>query len=88
MNNRQIELLATSISAGILAYMLQPILGSLIAIVISIVLGFLVRAKFFAVGVVSIALWMILFKVFGVIMAMLLIGGIVVGCLIFLNKEV
>lgn len=85
MNNKQIELLATSISTGILAYMLQPIFGTLIAIVISVALGLLVRAKFFIVGVVSIVLWMILFKVFGVIVAMLLIGGIVAGLILTSN---
>lgn len=91
MNNKKIELLAASISAGILAYMLQPILGSLIALVISVALGIFIRTKFFVVGVVSIALWMILFKVFGVIITLLLIGCIAAGLMyfdFFNNKEV
>jgi len=90
MNNKQLELLVASISTGILAYMLATLFGgSLITLVISIVLGLTVRTKFFAVGVASLALWMILFKLIGVIMSFLLIACII-GSLVyfdFFNKR-
>lgn len=90
MNNKQLELLAASISTGILAYMLATLFGgSLMTLVISIVLGLTVRTKFFAVGVASLALWMILFKLIGVIMSFLLIACII-GSLVyfdFFNKR-
>jgi hypothetical protein len=80
-SDRRFELGLSSLSAFILAFSLDPLIGSLLSIIVGITAGVLMKAKFAFILAISVLAWMVLITTFGLMVTV--ISMIVVLALLY-----